>query len=133
MRRLLAAVALAGVVAACGSAAAPSTPPPSPLPSPSGTVAQITQQDDGKTVDVRVGDLVQVSLGDQLDWSLDISDPSVLSAEPGVNALVRGTQLLARAHRPGTAVIHGQGKPRCAPNQPCPQFLAVFTVTIVVR
>ena len=131
MRRWLGAVALATALAACGSGASPALPSPSPAP-PSDAV-RITQQDHGKVVPLAVGQRVVVSLGDAVDWTLTISDPSVLSAEPGKNALVRGTQLLAIGRRAGTAVIDGQGKPRCAAGQPCPLYLAVFQVTIVVR
>ncbi len=123
------AVTIAVLAAACGSGVARSTP----APFASGEVVTITQQDDGKTVDVRVGELVQVALGDQFDWSLEISDPRILSAEPGVNTLVRGTQLLARAKAAGTAAISGTGKPRCAPNQACIQIVTVFKATVVVR
>ena len=84
-------------------------------------------------MEVRVGDLVQVALGDQLDWRVDVSDRRVLAAEPGVNTLVRGTQLLARATAPGTTDIAGEGRPRCPPNQPCAQFVVHFNVTVVVR
>ncbi len=128
MRGILTAVTLAVLASTCGSGAAPVTP----APAPSGDVVKVTQLDDGRTIHVPVGQLVQVALGDQFDWSLEISDPRVLAAEPGVNTLVRGSQLLARAKAPGTATIVGTGKPKCAPNQACIQILATFRLTIVV-
>jgi hypothetical protein len=122
-------VLLALLLFACGGGAAPAAP----TATVAGDVVVITQQDQGRTIPLAVDQLVQVSLGDAVDWTLSISDPAVLSAEPGKNTLVRGTQLLARAHRAGTAVIDGEGRPRCPASQPCPQYIATFQVTIVVR
>jgi len=131
MRRTLATLALAVLLIACGSGAGPASPTPTPtIPA---DAVKLTNDDHGKTVPVAVDQLVVVSLGDNLDWTLNISDTTVLSPEPGMNALARGTQLIARARKPGTVVIDGQGKPRCASGQPCILLIGVFHVTIVVR
>lgn len=94
---------------------------------------RITLADNDKTVQVHVDQTVQVALGVQMDWRItSIADPSVISAVPGVNTLVRGTQLIARAHRVGTTTIDAQGAPICPSGQACPMILAVFHVTIDV-
>ncbi len=123
MRRLV--VTLALLTAACGAAAE------RPVGgSPSTTV--ITRADDRRTVSATVGDTVHVSLEADLDWTVKVSDPAVLTAIPGVT-LARGTQGSYRAARPGTAIVTGEGRPHCDPGQVCAQFIVSFEARVEVR
>jgi hypothetical protein len=91
----------------------------------------ITRADDGKTVVLRVGDRFLVQLGDEFDWSVSVSDPSIVRRVPNV-LVVRGAQGIFEAARAGETDLVATGVLHCAPNQPCPALAAVFRVHIVV-
>lgn len=92
----------------------------------------VTRADDRKTVSATVGDTVQVSLGTDLDWTVKVSDPAILTTIAGVT-LARGTQGSYRAARPGTAIVTGDGRPHCDPGQVCAQFIVSFEARVEVR
>ncbi|MHB8573878.1 MAG: hypothetical protein ACYDCQ_00960 [Dehalococcoidia bacterium] len=92
----------------------------------------LTQADNGSTIAVTTGDTVSLRLGTDLDWSNSVmlSDSTVLRALPF--ALVRGVQGVWRAVETGQTTISATGRPICAPDAPCPLFLATFSATIIV-
>lgn len=87
--------------------------------------------DSGKVLNFKVGDTFLLKLGDY-NWSLNISDPSVISRVPNI-AVVKGAQGVYRALKAGSAEIEGTGSPICDPNQACPDYLLQFSATIKVN
>jgi hypothetical protein len=96
------------------------------------SAAAITRADDGNTVVLRVGDHVLVQLGDEFDWSVIVSDPSIVRRVPNV-LVVRGAQGIYKAARAGETDLVATGGLHCAQNQPCPALAALFRVHIIVR
>ena len=123
----LIAVALAVIVVACGGATGAGG---SPTP-PAGAV-MITTAASNQVVRARVGDHIQIALGDQYNWELDAPDGVVLTRPVQSYMLVRGTQAIWLAQSPGRARVHAQGGVNCASGQPCPLLLAVFDATVEV-
>jgi hypothetical protein len=93
----------------------------------------ITPADDGKTIQIHVGDSITLRLGEDFNWnSIDVSDQQVLSRRINV-MMIRGAQGIYEAHAVGTVELNATGTPVCDPSQPCPAIARVFHVTIVVR
>lgn len=131
MKGRLFAVALATISPACGSVAGPGGSDPSPTPESSITV---TKADNQRTVTARVGDHVQVALGDDINWQLEPPDGAVLAQEPNRNyMLVRGTQAIWLARSAGRSTIKASGGMNCPSGSACPMLLAVFSATVDVR
>lgn len=130
MKARLFAVALATIVAACGSVAGPGGSDPSPTP---WTGVTITKADNQHTVTAHVGDHVQIALGDDISWKVEPPDGTVLATEATVNyMLVRGTQAIWIARSPGRSTIKASGGVNCPSGAACPMLLAVFTATVDV-
>jgi len=130
MKARLLAVALATIVAACGSAAG-SGESPSPTP-PAGAV-MVTRAANEQTVTAHVGDHIQIALGEDINWQLEPPDGRVLIQEPNRNyMLVRGTQAIWLATSPGRSPIKASGGMNCPSGSLCPMFLAVFSATVDV-
>lgn len=125
---LLLAVASA---AACSGSGAASGPTPTPT-APSGTVVRIVPADNGGSVVARVGDLVQVSLGDGYTWVVDPPDGVVLVADDRRALLVRGTQAVFRAASTGRTSVAATGTAACPTGAACPMFAVLFRTTVVV-
>ncbi len=129
MKARLLAVALATIVAACGSVAGPGFDP-SPTPESSVTVTKASNQ---QTVTAHVGDHIQVALGEDINWQLEPPDGTVLIQEPNRNyMLVRGTQAIWLARSAGRSTIKASGGVNCPSGAACPMLLAVFTATVEV-
>jgi hypothetical protein len=109
-------------------------------PSPSGAVsaspsasATVTLADDGRTVTLEPGQRALINLGDDLDWTLQVDDESIMSQVPGVTA-GRGAQAMYQANRVGQTALSATGDPACRKAQPaCAQPSRMFRVTIVVQ
>jgi hypothetical protein len=130
MKARLLAVAFAAIVAACGSVAG-SGGPPAPTP-PHGSV-MVTKASNQQTVTARVGDHIQIALGDDINWQLEPPDGTVLAREPLQNyLLVRGTQAIWLAQSAGRSTIEASGGMNCPSGSACPMLLAVFTATVEV-
>lgn len=127
-----------------GCTAAPSPVTRSGEPgSPGGTttlspVATIANEDDGKALQVQVGQVVDVALraADSMEnWQVDEPDPTILAptVHRGATAL-RGVTLRAfKAVGPGTATISATDRPQCNPGQVCAQVILSFNATVEVR
>jgi len=118
-----------------GATAAFGTPEPTPLPGNSvlgfGPLV-VTLDDDGMTIYLSAGGNLLLKLGNQLDWTVTVSDQSVLSREPNV-LVVAGAQRIYTAHKAGTATLSAVGDLPCRKsNPPCMAPSRLFTVTIVV-
>ena len=97
----------------------------------------ITNADDGKSFQVRVGQVVDVAL--TADSGMDnwqVANPTATILAPTVNpaaAAVRGVTLRAfKAVGAGTATIEATDRPSCGPGQACPHFVRAFKATVVV-
>ncbi|HEX6511944.1 MAG TPA: hypothetical protein VF157_06580, partial [Chloroflexota bacterium] len=119
------------LVAACGGS--PPVPSASPAPSP----VNLTNADENKTLQLRVGQVLDVALkaDDGMDnWQLDNPDPAVLA--PTVNpaaAAAKGVTLRAfKAVAAGTAAIAATERPTCNPGEACSHLIRAFKATVVV-
>jgi hypothetical protein len=131
MSARLVAVALATIVAACGTVAGPGGYDQSPTPESSVTVTKASNQ---QTVIAHVGDHIQVALGDDINWQLEPPDGTVLVQESNRNyMLVRGTQAIWLARSAGRSPIKASGGVNCPSGAACPMLLAVFSATVDVR
>ena len=108
---------VAGVVAA---------PPAGPAKPP------ITLADNGRTIDLAVGDRVLLQLGDAYIWTVQIADPAVLSRVVNIT-VVNGAQGVYEAKQPGTTTLTAAGDPACRQVQPpCAQPSRLFRVQVRV-
>lgn len=114
-------------------------PLPTPLPTTAPTsghpsdVRTISLADDGATVRVAVGERVLVKLGTDLEWTVQMTDPTVLVRVRGV-ALIVGAQGLYAAAKAGTTLVTAIGDAACRTAvPPCMVPSRLFSVTIVVH
>ena len=97
----------------------------------------LTNDDDGKTLQVQVGQVVDVALraGDSLEnWEVGDPDPTVLAptVHPAATA-ARGVTLRAfKAVGPGTTTISATDRPQCNSGEFCAQFILGFKAAVVV-
>ncbi len=94
----------------------------------------VTLNDNGKTLNLRVGDSFLLNLGtDVYDWDVAIDDQSVISLHMGV-LVVKGAQGIFDAHTPGTANLTAVGNPQCLKsNPPCMMPSIMFRITVIVQ
>jgi hypothetical protein len=93
----------------------------------------VTLSDQDRTVALRVGQRVQVSLGEDFDWAVQVDDPSILSGVPNIS-VARGVQGVYEAHRSGQTLLTATGDPTCRKAQPpCEQPSRSFRVQIAVQ
>ncbi len=124
----------AGVLAACGtSGVAAGGAPPSPA-TPTAPPANVlmTPAQNNTIVTARVGDRIQIALGEQYRWELDPPDGVVLVHPVQNYMLVRGTQAIWIANAVGHSSIHATGAVACPSGSPCPLLLVVFNATVEV-
>lgn len=111
------------------AAATPTTAPSSVSVSSTRT---ITRDDNGRTLNLQVGERFLLDLGDAMEWQLQIDDPSVLSRVPNV-LTIKGAQGLFQARQRGQTTLTATGDLPCRKAQPpcmAPSFL--FRLQIVV-
>src|SRR5205814_5480253 len=77
----------------------------------------VTLSDDGRTIDMVVGERFLLALGDQLDWTVRVADPRVVGRVVNVT-VVRGAQGLYEARQPGTTTLEATGDPPCRKARP---------------
>lgn len=99
--------------------------------------ATLTLSDDGTTVQITVGQTINLTLlapdGMSL-WEVQAPDPNVLVPVPNPAATaVRGATLRSfRAVGVGQTSITATSHPICGPGLACPDYLRLYRVTIVV-
>jgi hypothetical protein len=126
-------VALALLLAACGSVGQGASPSPSENPLHFDVTA--TEQD--HAVSMHAGQKLQVVLhgGERLTYGqVRSNDETVLAptVDPAATA-VRGVTLAAFvAKTPGTAQVTAVGAPVCPSGQACPMFAVLYTLTVTV-
>ena len=120
---MIAAFGLA--LAACGA--------PSPTPTPAAQSREVTLEDKGATVEMKVGDRFLLNLGDFYDWSLNVADNSILSRVKNI-AVIKGAQGVYEALKPGRTTLSATGDPACLKSTPpCAAPSILFEVTVVVK
>lgn len=72
----------------------------------------ITLADDGKTIALQVNETFLLKLGEEYDWNVTVDDQTVLSHVVNV-PVIRGTQGIYGAHKPGRAILTAVGDPVC--------------------
>jgi hypothetical protein len=88
--------------------------------------------DAGSTIHLALGQRVLVNLGTGLDWTVTVSDPSVLARVPGIT-IVRGAQGLYAAQKLGRAIISAVGDLACRKSTPpCMAPSLLVSVTVIV-
>lgn len=92
----------------------------------------ITQDDNGKTIGTKVGDKVLVSLSDSLNWTVSLSNNTVLQAAPDGVFYIHPTQGRYRAVAPGTVDVIAQGRVKCGKGQMCSMAIILFKATVAV-
>jgi hypothetical protein len=118
-------------LAACGS---PSAFAADSTCHASGEVVCIGQSDSNRSVNVRLGETVEVTLSEtSLMWSdLRQVGPSLFRVTHKVTRSVRQLKETYQAIAVGHTVLQATGAPRCKVSQACPQFLLLWRVPIVV-
>lgn len=138
------------ILSACAPAgpgtANPGTPeitaplPTGTAPSPTMTAVEptaeeqliITLDDQGKTINLAVGQSFLLKLGEEYTWEVTISDQTVLSRVKGI-LVVRGAQGVYAAQQAGTVTLTANGDPLCRQSQPqCEAPSIQFQITVVV-
>ncbi len=116
-----------------GGGTEPSVPVNPPVDSPSPQPKTITLDDQGKTIQMTVGQSFLLKLGEEYAWEVTLGDQNVVSRAVNIT-VVRGAQGIYRAHQAGTTTLTATGDPQCRQSQPpCMVPSRVFTVTIVVQ
>jgi hypothetical protein len=120
---------------------APGTPPAGAnTAAPTGTHAAVLQDggsitlaDQGKTIQLKVGQRFLLNLGADYNWNPVVADQRVVSRVIGV-MVIRGAQGLYEAHAAGTTRLTADGEPACRQARPaCAMPSRLFEVTLVVR
>jgi hypothetical protein len=134
MRSLLSISLAVILLAACSSPLIQGTPTPSPIPPQTGDGGlTITLADNGKTIEMKVGDTALLKLGYEYDWNISITDESILSRVKNI-MVINGAQGVYQALKAGTTVMSISGDPVCrVSTPPCMMPSIQFQVTIVVK
>jgi hypothetical protein len=98
----------------------------------SGQDLSVTLADDGKTVNLKVGQRFLLNLGEGYDWAPTVTDQNVVSRVVGI-LVIRGAQGIYKAHAPGTVTLTASGDPTCRQSKPaCAMPSRLFKVNLVV-
>jgi hypothetical protein len=130
--RSLMLVLVSGVVFLSACTAQPARPEPAATPAADGSLT-VTLDDQGKTVNMNVGDSFLLKLGEQYNWDIAISDQAVLSRVKNI-AVIRGAQGIYDALQAGTVTLSATGDPLCRQSQPaCEMPTILFSVKVTVK
>lgn len=101
--------------------------------SPATGVLRLTTADDGRTVDLVVGQRFLLALGSSLNWTVAVADPAVVSRVVNI-LVVRGAQGVYVAKSPGTTTLSATGEASCRQARPpCAIAARGFRVTLAVQ
>jgi hypothetical protein len=93
----------------------------------------ITLADQGKTIDLAVGESFLLQLGEEYAWDVTISDQNVVSRVKNIT-VIRGAQGVYNALQAGTVTLSATGDPVCLQAKPpCAKPSIMFTITIIVK
>ena len=137
MKTLVLLAAVVMFATGCGATGIGSGANPTPRPG-EGMGFDVTATDTDHAITMRVGQKLEVVLhapNGMNDWTHPVSnDTSVLSpvVDPAATA-ARGVTLAAfEATKQGQADVSANASPRCSPGQPCPMFLAVYSLKVTI-
>jgi hypothetical protein len=101
---------------------------------PHGRVVCVDRADGGHRVHVRVGRTLMVALnGSALRWSgLEQVGPMLLRPRGPVRHGGGGLSASYTAVKAGRTMLRATGAPHCSPGKPCPQFILLWQVQVVV-
>lgn len=98
-----------------------------------GPIGDVTLADNGKTIQMVVGQSFLLKLGLGYDWNISVSDQNVISRVKNI-AVIVGAQGVYDALAKGTAVLSAVGDPQCRTDTPtCTSPSIMFSVTIIVN
>jgi carboxyl-terminal processing protease len=93
----------------------------------------VTLDNDGGTIDLKVGEQFLLKLGEDYNWTITVADPSVVSRVVNIT-VVRGAQGVYEAHQPGSTRLTATGDPVCRRSQPpCAAPSRLFQMQIIVE
>jgi hypothetical protein len=130
-------VIFATMLVACGSYNLGAPPPPSPSPAPPmGFDITVTEKDHAVTMHVgQKLELVLHAAQGMKPWTHPTSSDTAILVpivDPAATA-VRGVTLAAfKANAKGQVEVTANAGPDCAPNQPCAQFLVVYSLKVTI-
>jgi hypothetical protein len=131
----------------CTAPAAPTAPAPTPvvtiaptrLPTtvptvpPASPALTVTLGDDGKVIQLKLGDRFLLSLDGYFDWTVTVDDPAIVGRLPGLPGPA-GSQGVFQAASVGQTTVSAVGDPPCRKVIPaCGAPSRLFRVTVVVR
>jgi hypothetical protein len=87
----------------------------------------VTLQDNGKTINLQVGDHLLLNLDEGYRWTSRVADPTILRLLPLASP---SAQELYEAMKVGQTTLSAVGEPPCAPLCAMPSRL--FQITVVV-
>jgi hypothetical protein len=133
MRNALRVVFSLAVVAGqgCGISAEPRGTTSTPGQSPAIAV-RISATDESQTINARVGDQIEIALGQQYSWQLDPPDGVVVSQAIQNYQLAAGTQAIWLATGVGRFGIRATAVAICPSGPACAPSTRLFTATITV-
>jgi hypothetical protein len=93
----------------------------------------VTLDNNGGTIDLKVGEQFLLKLGEDYNWAVTIADPTVVSRVVNIT-VVRGAQGVYEAHQPGSTQLTATGDPVCRQSQPpCTAPSRLFQIQIIVQ
>ena len=102
-------------------------------PQPTVSERTITLDNDGQTITLQVGDTFLLKLGEDYDWTVTLSDDTIVSRVVNI-LVVRGAQGVYAAHKAGTTTLTAAGDPTCRKVQPpCERPSRLFSLQITVQ
>ncbi len=101
-------------------------------PAATGQGLIVTLADDGKTINLKVGQTFLLDLGEGFNWTSTVANQNIISRVVGIT-VIRGAQGVYKADAPGTTTLTANGEPACRQAKPaCGQPNRLFSVTITV-
>lgn len=138
---IVAAVAVALALSACGTAGTGSAPGSSPSPgqtTPIGAGYDVVVTEQNQVATMRVGQTIELILHAKpgmTNWAnVMSSDPSLLKpiVNPAASA-IRGVTLAAfKAVAPGQTDVTASAGALCSPGQACPMYAILFSIRITI-
>jgi hypothetical protein len=107
-------------------------PGSTPLPGVTPSVT-VNRNDNGRAVELNLGQYLAVRLGQDYDWRLSVSEPAVLEFTESASES-QGQQAILRAAQPGETRLVVDGEPTCKRSDPpCSQPTRAFSVSVTVH
>jgi uncharacterized protein YceK len=112
----------------------PTVPVPSKLVPDASGVARVTLDNHsyGSRIEMKVGDSIDLVLGDAYEWEIDVQNPTILSVQPP--SAESGSQGVYKAVKAGRTMLEASGEPFCRKsNPPCGMPSRGISLEVVVK